>query len=289
MGYTLTSAEALAKLTPNGAMPAAVKVLNPMSSEQEYLRPTLRAGLLGTLASNRRYEEGGIRLFEQGKVFHGRENDLPAEPESLCGVLAGARAERSWLGGDGGACGFYDVKGLIEALMAHLGVNAQFEKSVDPGLHPARQAAIVVEGDGMTVKLGVLGEVHPAVADAFELTETVCLFELNTTNLVPFTVAYRLYTPVPRYPAVNRDLALVADTDVSHRQIADIIDGFALVDRVELFDVYSGRQVPEGKKSLAYRIVYQSATHTLKDQEVNKVQEAILRRLANELGVTLRA
>jgi len=81
----------------------------------------------------------------------------------------------------------------------------------------------------------------------------------------------------------------VADTDVSHRQIADIIDGFALVDRVELFDVYSGRQVPEGKKSLAYRIVYQSATHTLKDQEVNKVQEAILRRLANELGVTLRA
>ncbi len=289
MGYTLTSAEALKKLTPGGAMPAAVRVANPMSAEQEYLRPTLRASLLTTLASNRRYEEGGIRLFELGKIFQGREHDLPAEPESLCGVLGGARVERSWLGGDTTTYGFYDVKGLIEALMARLGVNAQFEKSTDPGLHPARQAAIVVEGDGMTVKLGVLGELHPAVADAFELEETVGLFELNTTNLVPFTVGHRLYEPVPRYPAVNRDLALVADTGVSHRQIADIINGFALVSEVELFDVYSGKQVPEGKKSLAYRIVYQSATHTLKDIEVNKVQEQILRRLTNELGVTLRA
>ena len=173
--------------------------------------------------------------------------------------------------------------------MAHLGVNAQFEKSADPGLHPNRQASIVVEGDGVNIKLGVLGEVHPAVADAFELAGTVCLFEINTTNLVPFTVGYRLYTPVPRYPAVNRDLALVADAGVSHRQIAAIIDGFSLVSRVELFDVYSGRQVPEGKKSLAYRIVYQSATHTLKDEEVNKVQQAILRKLTAELGITLRA
>jgi phenylalanyl-tRNA synthetase beta chain len=289
MNYTLTSLDSLKKLAPDNAAPAAVKVVNPMSAEQEYLRPTLRAGLLATLASNLRYEEGGIRLFELGKVFIGREHDLPAEPESLCGLLAGTRGDRTWLGNGGDAYGFYDVKGLIEALMVHLGVKVQFEPSADPGLHPARQAAVVVEGEAVTVKLGVIGEVHPVVADAFELIGTVCLFELNTTNLVPFTVGYRRYDPVPRYPAVNRDLALVVDEAVQHRQVAAIMDGFSLVSRIELFDVYSGKQVPAGKKSLAYRIVYQSATHTLKDEEVNKVQEAILRKLSSELGVTLRA
>ncbi|MCJ7605490.1 MAG: phenylalanine--tRNA ligase subunit beta, partial [Dehalococcoidales bacterium] len=290
MNYTLTSMDVLRKLSPEtkNPEPAPVRIVNPMTADQEYLRPTLRGGLLSTLASNRRYQEGGVKMYELGKVFAGRENDLPTEPESLCGILSGARAEQSWLGGDG-TYGFYDVKGLIEALMARLNVTVQYEKSRDEGLHPARQAAIIVKDKDMTVKLGVIGELHPAVAHAFELEETVCLFEINTTNLAPFTVGHNLYQPIPRFPGIIRDLALVVDADVSHRQIMDIINGFSLVTEVELFDVYAGKQVAGGKKSLAYRIVYQSATHTLKDEEVNKVQEQILRRLTGELGATLRA
>ncbi len=286
--YTLTSLETLQKLSPDGSAPKSpVRVVNPMTADQEFLRPNLRGGLLSTLASNRRYEEGGIKFYEHGKVFSGKENDLPAEGEWLAGIMSGPRAEQSWLGGDG-TYDFYDVKGLVEGLLSHLKVEAYFEKSNDPGLHPARQAAVVIEGKDMTVKLGVIGEVHPAVADAFEVDGAVCLFELNIAALLPFTVGHKRYLAMPRFPGSIRDLALVVNADVTHRSIVEIINAFSLVSEIKLFDVYTGKQVGEGKKSLAYRLVYQSPTHTLTDKEVDKVQEQILKRLANELGAVLR-
>ena len=287
--YTLTSLETLQKLSQGRTNPeqGLVRVVNPMTADQEYLRPTLRGSLLSTLASNRRYEEGGIKFYEHGKVFAARDEDLPIEGECLAGILSGPRAEQSWLGGDG-SFDFYDVKGLVEGLLGHLKVKAYFEKSSDPGLHPARQAAVVIEHKAMTVKLGVIGEVHPAVADAFELDETVCLFELNIGGLLPFTIGHDRYQPIPRFPSTIRDLALVVNADVPHRSILEILGAFPLVSEVKLFDVYTGKQVDEGKKSLAYRLVYQSPTHTLTDKEVDKVQEQLLRRLANELGAVLR-
>jgi phenylalanyl-tRNA synthetase beta chain len=97
-----------------------------------------------------------------------------------------------------------------------------------------------------------------------------------------------MFQPIPRFPAMVRDIALIVDVGVSHQQIVDIIRGFSLVKDVAVFDVYSGKQVPAGKKSLAYRITYQSPTHTLTDEEVNKVQEQILKKLSRQLGATLR-
>ena len=140
----------------------------------------------------------------------------------------------------------------------------------------------------MKVKLGVIGELHPAVASAFEISETVALFELNINTLLPFATGHQMYRPVPRFPGTYRDLALVVSTGVSHQEIMDIIQGFSLVSEVRLFDVYSGQQLAPGKKSLAYRLVFQSPTHTLTDEEVNKVQVQILKRLADRLGATLR-
>ncbi len=288
--YSLTSREMLEKLAPNARLPGPepLAIVKPLTSDQECLRTSLRANLLGALAANRRHEDGGIRLFELGKVYLPRRNDLPQEPDMLCGIMSGPRVERSWLGGDG-ALDFYDVKGAMEGLFSQLGIDVSFENSEDGGLHPARQAAIVVKKDGQRIKIGVLGEVHPKVADAFEIAGTVGLFDINVTELLPLAGSYKMFQSIPRFPSIIRDIALVVDAAITNRQIWHIIKGFSLVSEVVLFDVYSGKQVAAGKKSLAYRLVYQSPEHTLTDEEVNKVQEQILSRLAKELGATLRA
>ncbi len=284
--YALTSLEMLNKLLPAPhpieSMP--LRVANPMTLEQEYLRPNLRANLLAALLANRRHESGGIRLFELGKVYLPREKNLPDEPEVVCGILSGSRWEKSWHGGDD-LFDFYDAKGVAEGLLSHLGTEASFEDSEDESLHPAKQTAIVVGGD----KLGVIGELHPKVSQAFEIFGAVYLFEIDLTALLPFTLGYKTFQPIPRFPAIVRDIALVVDAEVTHQRVRDIIKSFPLVKQVTIFDVYSGEQVPPGKKSLAYSITFQSPAHTLTDEEVNQVQQQLLDKLSGELGATLRA
>lgn len=288
MTYTMTSLELLRNVyaDPRDPEPPPLKVTNPMTAEQEYMRSSLRPGVLATLGANRRHEEGGIKIFEIGKVYRPHGEGLPAEPEYLCGVMNGNRTERSWAGGEG-AYDFYDAKGTIEGLLSKLGIAVVLEPSHDESLHPARQAAIILAGKGEKPTLGVIGEVHPRVADRFEIGGTVCLFEIEMDGLLA-AAGQAMYRQIPRYPSTVRDIALVMDNAVTHRQIIDIIKGFPLVSEAALFDVYSGKQVAAGKKSLAYRLVYQSAEHTLTDEEVNKVQEQILARLAKELGAALR-
>jgi len=283
--YSLTSLEMLNKLLPepHPLEPMPLRVANPMTVEQEYLRPNLRANLLAVLSANRRYEDSGIRLFELGKVYLPRENDLPNEPEALCGILSGFRFEKSWHGGDD-LLDFYDAKGVVEGLLSHLGVEASFEEGRDEGLHPTKQAAIVITGN----QLGVVGELHPKVLQAFEIPEAAYLFEIDLTALLLFTLGHKMFQPIPRFPAIVRDIALVIDAGVTHQRVEDIIKGFPLVERVTIFDVYCGEQLPPGKKSLAYSITFQSPTHTLTDEEVAQVQQQILDKLSSELGATLR-
>jgi len=287
MNYSLTSLEMINKVASETDTIKPLCLTNPMTAEQEYLRPSLRGNLLSTLAANRRHEEGGIALFEVGKAYVPRKNDLPDEQDMLCGVMNGDRAEGSWLGHEG-ACDFYDVKGVMEGLFRQLGIDISFENSSDEGLHPARQASVIAKNYSKKVKLGVIGEVHPKTADAFEIEGTVCLFEISIRAMLPLASQVKMYKPIPRFPSTVRDMALVVDTSVTNQQILDIIKGFRLISAVELFDVYSGKQVAEGKKSLAYRLVYQAPDHTLTDEEVNKVQEQLTARLAKELGATLR-
>ena len=284
--YSLTGSEMLNKLLPepHPVEPMPLRVANPMTLEQEYLRPNLRANLLAALSANRRYEDGGIRLFELGKVYLPREKNLPDEPEVVCGILSGFRWEKSWHGGDE-LFDFYDAKGMVEGLLSHLGIEASFEESKDESLHPAKQAAIVAGGN----KLGVVGELHPKVSQAFEIPEVAYLFEISLTVLLPHTLEHRMFQPISLFPTIVRDIALVVDAGVTHQRVKDIIEGFPLVKQVTIFDVYSGEQVPPGKKSLAYSITFQSPTHTLTDEEVNQVQQQVLDKLSGELGATLRA
>jgi phenylalanyl-tRNA synthetase beta chain len=201
----------------------------------------------------------------------------------LCGILNGFRFEKSWHGGDD-LIDFYDAKGVVEGLLTQLGVEASFEEGKDEGLHPAKQATVVIAGN----KLGVVGELHPKVLQAFEIPEAAYLFEIDLTALLPFTLGHKMFQPIPRFPAIVRDIAVVVDAGITHQRVEDIIKSFPLVERVKLFDVYSGEQLPPGKKSLAYSITFQSPAHTLTDEEVSQVQQQILDKLSSELGATLR-
>ncbi len=283
--YSLIGQKTLNKLLPEPRpFEPPVRVANPMTADQEYLRSNLRANLLVALASNRRHEDGGIRLFELGRVYLPRPNDLPAEPEVICGILNGPRQEKWWQG-EGELLDVFDAKGIAEGLLNQLGVEATFEESSDEGLLPAKRAAIVTAG----TEVGVVGEVHPVVSEAFEISGAVYVFEIDLTALLPFTTGHKIFQQIPRFPSVVRDVALIVDTGTTNQEIQDVIRSFPLVTQVALFDVYSGEQVPPGKKSLAYRIIFQSPVHTLTDEEVNKVQEKILDRQGKEFGATLRA
>ena len=135
----------------------------------------------------------------------------------------------------------------------------------------------------------MLGEVHPKVLKNFDIDEKVFMFEINLTALLPKIKAGRSYQPLPKYPAVTRDIALVLDESVTHKQVSEVLSTFPLLKEVRLFDVYSGKQVPDGKKSLAYRLNFQSAAATLTDNEVDKVMAEIVSTLMTKFGATLRA
>jgi phenylalanyl-tRNA synthetase beta chain len=284
VSFALTNMEVLVKLSPESRKPEPlpVHVANPASSEQEYLRPTLRAGLLSAIALNKSFIEEGLRLFELGKVYLNRNENLPDEPDMMTAVMCGPRSERWWQGASE-PVDFFDAKGVVEGLLNQNGITAKFEKSADENLHPLNQAAIVVDGK----QIGVIGEVHPAVKEHFELTQNIYLFEINIPAMLPL-LKDKTYRQIPKFPAVVRDIALVVDSNVTHQQILDTIKGFSLVTDVALFDVYSGGQVPAGKKSMAYRLTFQSADKTLTDQQIGGVQTAILKKLTTGLGATLR-
>ena len=282
--YSLTSLEKLQKLSPKLELkPTPLKVANPMTREQEYLRTTLRAGLLATLSFNQKHEQAGIKLFEIGKIFLPQGKDLPQEKETLCAVLSGSRSELTWHR-DEKPLDFFDAKGIVENLLNQLALNASFEPSDDESLSPGSGANIIIEND----KMGIVGDLHPKVAQAFELSTPTCLIEIDLEKLLTKLIEVKKYQPIIRLPSVTRDIALVVDEQVSYHQVESIMQNFPLVTDITLFDLYQGEQIPEGKKSFAIRIVYQSPVHTLTDEEVNQTQEQMLDRLHRELGASLR-
>ncbi|MCK4965324.1 MAG: phenylalanine--tRNA ligase subunit beta, partial [Dehalococcoidia bacterium] len=197
--------------------------------------------------------------------------------------MSGPRREKSWRSGEG-ALDFFDAKGVVESLLERLGFEADFKAEREESLHSGRAARIVAAGE----VIGIVGELHPRVAESFELLpQPVALFEIEVERLLPYATR-RKYRPLPRFPSSVRDLAIVVDEEVPAKKIEEVIRSSPLVSQTALFDLYTGEPVPAGKKSLAFRVVYQSPTHTLTDEEVDKVEEEILARLSREMGATLR-
>ncbi len=212
-----------------------------------------------------------------------RGKELPEEKEMLCAVLSGPRLELSWHA-DKEILDFFDANGVVENLLNRLELKASFNIADDEILLPGRGANIIVEND----KVGIVGDVHPRVTQAFELSNTICLIEIDLEKLWTRLSGIKEYQPIPRFPAVSRDIALVIDEEVSYRSVENIIQSLPLVTQITLFDLYRGKQIPEGKKSFAIRIIYQSPSHTLTDEGVDQTQEQMLNRLYQELGATLR-
>jgi len=279
--YSLTSHDKLARAA---SAENAIRVSNPLSTELEYLRTSLRPGLLSTLAANQKYEDGGIRLFEIGRVFLGQGNDLPDEREVVGGVVSGPRGALSWLG-EKGQSDFFDAKGAVESVLSRLGIEADYEASGQEKLHPGRVAKVVV---GQTV-VGIIGELHPKVAESFDLLpQPVALFEIDIERLLSTLKEKRGYRPLSRFPRSVRDIAVLVDVQVPAKKMLEIVRSVPLVSQVSLFDLYSGKQVPAGKRSVAFRIAYQSDARTLTEEELEAAENDILSRLAKDVGATRR-
>ena len=286
INYPLVTLEQLEQVDQLGRTIRPLRVANPMSSDREYLRTTLRASLLANLASNQGHSAGPFRLFEAGRVFYPRGGELPDERETVCAVLAGLRHKPSWLEDDS-LLDFYDAKGVVEWVLDRLGVAANYEPSDHPGFHPGRRANIKV-GDAV---LGVLGEIHPAVTERLGLEQPrVSAFELDLNSiLAALPQSQRKFEPFPRYPSATRDLALVAPAEVTAGRVTQLILRHRGVDRAELFDIYAGEKIAEGFKSLAFHVYFQARDRTLTNEEVSRSLDGLLRTLERELNVTLRA
>ena len=286
INYPLVTLQQLEQVEHLDLTAPPLRVANPMSSDREYLRTTLRASLLGTLAANQGHSVGPFRLFESGRVFWPRNGDLPDERETVAGALAGLRHEPSWLEDDS-LLDFYDAKGVVEMVLGRLGVAATYEPIDDPGFHPGRCAAIK-SGDSM---LGLVGEVHPVVMERLGLqSPQVAAFEFYLGPILDaLPDAQRQFEPLPIYPSATRDLALVMPSDVDAERVTRLILRHRSVDRAELFDIYAGENIPEGTKSLAFHVYFLARDRTLTNEEVNKSLDGLLRTLERELNVTLRA
>ena len=283
--YPLTSLEELDKAKALDMENKPLKLVNPMSVQQEYLRTTLRSSLIATLASNRLHESGPVSIFESGRIYLPRDRELPEEREIVAGVLCGPRWEPHWLSGEG-QHGFYEVKGVVEMLLAELGVIATYQPGDDPALHPGKCARII-SGD---VRLGILGEVHPSVAETFGIQGgPLAIFELELENLIKvMPPGSRHYKPLERFPSATRDLAILVERDVAAAQVQEIIQEQPLVSKAVLFDLYVGDNVPAKKRSLAYHINFQSLDKTLSAEEVNVAYKAVVESLERRVAAQLR-
>ncbi|MBN1375465.1 MAG: phenylalanine--tRNA ligase subunit beta, partial [Dehalococcoidia bacterium] len=213
-----------------------------------------------------------------------RPRDLPRESEMLCGLVDMVSAGVNWQSKPE-PVDFYFVKGIVQTLLERFGVTVDFVPGSDASFNPAKCADVMAG----TKKIGVIGEVHPGVLKNFDIAEPAFIFELDVDKLVVLASKPLVYKAVSKYPAITRDIAMLVDSQVTYQQIARIVRSFSLVSDMQLFDLYEGKQVPTGKKSMAFRLTYQTADHTLKDEEVDKVQQKILERLSKELGTVLRS
>ncbi|MFC5302671.1 phenylalanine--tRNA ligase subunit beta [Azospira restricta] len=262
-----------------------IRLANPIASQMGVMRSTLFGGLLANLATNLKRKQNRVRVFETGRCFLRDATGGPVagfnQPWRLSGLAYGGALPEQW-GAPARNVDFFDVKGDLEALLAPR--VARFEKVAHPALHPGRAARIVLDGRA----IGVVGELHPQWVQKYELPLPPVVFELDLDALKGASLPQ--YAEVSRYPAVIRDLAIVVDHGL---ELQALLDGLstsrpALVQDIELFDVYTGKGVEPGKKSLAFRIVMQDTQRTLQDAEVDAAVQHLVAYLQDAFKAQLR-
>lgn len=278
--YSFTSPKVLDKinLPEDSELRKAVVITNPLGEDYSIMRTTTIPDMLEVISRNynRRIEE--TRLFELSFVYLPESLPVDKLPEEKLVLTIGMY----------GSLDFYDLKGIVEELMKVLGIgNYEFEpEKNNPTFHPGRTARLVINGK----QAGTIGEIHPEVVEMFGGPERTYIGVVEVKPLVENASLTSRYKPLPKFPAVTRDIAMLVKDEIMVKQIEDIIKQQSgnMLEDVKLFDVYKGKQVPEGMKSVAYSITFRAEERTLKDEEVNKVMGRILEGLKTGLGAQLR-
>lgn len=279
ISYSFVSRKVFDKilLDSDSSLRNAIAIRNPLGEDYSIMRTTTIPSMMESLARNYSRNNEIARLFEIGKVYIPNEdpNKLPEERNLVTAGLYGG-------------VDYLHIKGVVENILDALGIEKfSFKReSENPSFHPGKTAALYIKKD----LVGILGEVHPDAADNYGVDERCYIAELNLDILYSYANLDKKYKALPKFPAVTRDMAILIDDAVLVQDIEDIMwkQGGNMVESIKLFDVYKGEQIPEGKKSIAYSMIYRLENKTLTDAEVNKVHDKIVRTLENRLGAQLR-
>ena len=290
--YRFTAPEIEDRLLPPDAPREELPYItlkNPISADRRVLRRTLLQPMLEVLERNIR-TKSRLALFEVGSVFLPKVGeDLPDQPVHLGIAMSGTRRVSAWDEPAFGEIDFYDLKGVVEALLEALHISGvSYEPGDHPSFHPKKCAQMLFNGE----KVGTLGELHPMVKEQNGLEKAnVMVAEIDLTRLFTAVPERFELIPVPVYPPVFEDIAVIVDEDVPAVRVLETIQkaGGRLLADIQLFDIFRGVQIGEGKKSLAYNLTYIAPDHTLNDKEAGKIRQKIIRLLDRELGAKLRS
>ena len=265
-----------------------VPLKNPLSQERTHLRRSLLPGALITAQSNLKYLDK-VAIFEVGSVFHPHKGKkLPDEPQRLSLLLSGVRDSKSWLDKDEVNFNFFDLKGIIETFISRLHIDRiEWKKSRNLPCHPGRNVEILLNEK----ILGFAGELHPKIRKYFELPEQpVCIAELNLDMLIEFALQDHQMEFISNYSPIFEDLSIIVDSALPADAVTHFIReiGKPILRKLSLFDVYEGKQVESGKRSLSYSFTFQAEDRTLTDIEVGKIRKKILKKLGEKFQATLR-
>lgn len=286
INYSFISAKDMENLLtlPDADIPQLVHIANPISEEHSVMRTTLLPGLLTTVKNNIARQNHNLSFFEMGAVYLLDKNQHITEPWHVAGITAG-QTTANWLQQPVNMDFFY-VKGVLTDLFSLLNITVAYMPARHNGYHPGRLANIVA-GDST---IGMLGEIHPQVKQRFALKGNVCAFELDLEKLYSVFDPNKTLKGISKYPAIERDLAVVVPEQLlvgdMLADIKQIASGF--LQTVDIFDVYTGEQVPPGQKSIALKFLWQAQNQTLKDEEVNDQMANILKWLQNKYEAQLR-
>ncbi|MBI3592731.1 MAG: phenylalanine--tRNA ligase subunit beta, partial [Nitrospirae bacterium] len=265
-----------------------VQIKNPLRAEDSFMRTTLVPALIKNIVHNVSHGNREFRLFEISRVFiNDRSGVLPKERNHLAAAFYKEKT-RTLYRDD--VPDFYVFKGVFEAIIKDLKIyDCSFVRSSEPFLHPGQSADIYI-GD---IKIGHIGALSPLITDSLDIKAhkpSVFVMELDLDTLAPYALKELRYSPLPKYPYIERDTALIIDESIESSMITKWLESYSsdLIEDVSIFDVYKGRNIPEGKKSIAFNVRYRSSDRTLKDDEVDVMHNALVKYIIGKTKGQLR-
>lgn len=264
------------RLPADSPLRNSMKILNPLGEDTSIMRTTILPSMLEILTRNYNYRNKAVRLYEIGKVYFARPDGMADEPKLLC------------LGGYGGGMDFFQLKGAVERILAGLRItDVTFEaENENPSYHPGRCAKVYAGGK----LLGVLGQIHPLAAANYGVDAELYTAELRLDGMLAARGATPVYTPLPRFPAVTRDVAIVCSADIPVAKLSACIlaAGGQYLKGCELFDVYTGAPIPAGYKSVAFSLTLRADDQTLTDEHAEETMQSVLKALKETFNATIR-